>query len=56
MVGSLVAEVDLKSTSVEGRGLKNPFDTGANSVKSPFSRFLFPRVPFAETEGLKSTW
>ena len=38
MVGSLVAEVDLKSTSVEGRGLKNPFDTGANS-ESPFSRF-----------------
>ena len=35
---SLVAEVDLKSTSVEGRGLKNPFDTGANS-ESPFSRF-----------------
>ena len=55
VVGSLVAEVDLKSTSVEGRGLKNPFDTGANS-ESPFSRFWFPRVPFAETEGLKSTW
>jgi hypothetical protein len=32
----LVAEGDLKSTSVESRGLKNPFDTGANS-ESPFS-------------------
>ena len=37
VVGSLVAEVDLKSTSVEGRGLKNPLDTGASS-ESPFNR------------------
>ena len=53
--GSIIAQVDLKCPSTDSRGLKRPFDTGASS-ESPFKSLWFSRTPFAETEGLKSTW